>query len=263
MTRLGSEHVELGMYPFRSFDEAWDEIWAAVRRRAPWLPAELTRSGDVHARWADPDCLVTQMCGWPFAAQHRDDWRLIGSVSLDLDEADGDGHYRSVLLTPHEADLEGVLRGSASGAPTRVVANSVDSLSGWISLLAATEPVRGDAPVSTSFTDAHVDSLRALQRGDADLACIDSWSLALISVDDPDLVAGLHRIGEGPRIPTPPFVARAAIGPERIETLRAGFSGAMTDRATAAARRALRIGAPAANTMADYDATLDLAPVAG
>lgn len=263
MTRLGTQHVELGMYPFRSFDAAWDDIWTAIQERVPWLPGELTRSDDVHARWSDPDCVVTQMCGWPFAAQHRDAWRLIGSVSLGIDEADGDGHYRSVLVTPHDVDLRELLRGRATGADVRVVANSVDSLSGWISLLDAIEPVRDGAPMATSFTDAHIDSLRALQVGAADLACIDSWTLALIAVDEPDLVGGLRRIGQGPRIPTPPFVARATLGEDRIAALRSAVWLAMNDPATAAARATLRISAPAANSMPDYDATLGLTPVAG
>lgn len=250
------------MYPFPAFHAAWDVVWAAIRGRVAWLPAALARSDDVHARWSDPDCLVTQMCGWPFAAQHRDTWRLIGSVSLDIDDADGDGHYRSVLVTPHDSGLDGLLAGRATGDRPRVVANSVDSLSGWISLLAAIHRPGVTAPVSTSFTNAHLDSLRALRSGTADLACIDSWSLALIGVDDPALVAGLRRIGAGPRIPTPPFVARASLGDERIDELRSAFSAALTDPASEPARASLRISAPAANTMAHYDATLDLAPFA-
>ena len=250
------------MYPFPAFHAAWDAVWAEIRARATWLPAALTRSDDVHARWSDPDCLVAQMCGWPFAARHRDTWRLVGSVSLDIDDADGDGHYRSVLVTPHDADLDGLLAGRATGDPPRVVANSVDSLSGWISLLAAIDRPGDTAPVSTSFTDAHLDSLRALRSGTADLACIDSWSLALIGVDDPALVTDLRRIGTGPRIPTPPFVARASLGAERIDELRSAFSAALTDPGSEAARASLRISAPAANTMAHYDATLDLAPCA-
>ena len=91
-------HVELGMYPFPSAAWAWDELWADVHRRAPWLPTELTRSGDVHARWYDPDCIVTHVCGAPFAALHRNDMELVVAFDLDLPEA-ADGRYRSVLLS--------------------------------------------------------------------------------------------------------------------------------------------------------------------
>lgn len=253
MSGLGHAHVELGMYPFDSVAWAWDEIWRAVHARAQWTPAELTRSGDVHARWYDTDCIVTHVCGWPFAALHRNDMELLGSFDLAIPEADGRGHYRSVLLSRRDTGLDQLI-----GPDTHVVANSADSLSGWISLLVATVGPRAEWPGAVTFTSSHRDSLIALTKGAADLACIDSWTLGFVADEEPALVNGLFRVGAGPRIPTPAVTARRTIGEERLAELAEAFDDALADPATEAARRALRIAGTGANTMDDYLATLQL-----
>ncbi len=253
MSGLGHPHVELGMYPFESVAWAWDELWAAVHARAPWTPERLTRSGDIHARWYDTDCVVTQVCGGPFAALHRGDMHLVGSFTLDIDEADDEGHYRSVLLSPHDATLADLTSPDA-----HAVANSADSLSGWISLRAATVGPGQSWPGRVTFTSAHVDSVRALANGEADLACIDSWTLAFIEAEEPQMVGDLRRVGFGPTVPTPPITARRTIGDDRLTELRAAFADAIDDPACESVRAALRITKMAANTLDDYLATLAL-----
>jgi ABC-type phosphate/phosphonate transport system substrate-binding protein len=252
MSTSGRPHVELGMYPFQSVAWAWDEIWAGVHARAPWTPEHLTRSGDVHARWYDPDCVVTQVCGGPFAAQHRNDMDLVGAFALDLPEADG-GWYHSVLLSPRDVPLDDLVTTSS-----RAVANSADSLSGWLSLLAATVGPGREWPGTVTFTSAHLDSIRALANGDGDLASIDCWSLALILEEEPELVDGLHRVALGPRIPTPPITVRKTVGMGRLGELREAFHATVDDPATGPAREALRIAGFVDIPLDDYLATLAL-----
>lgn len=248
-------HVELGMYPFESVAWAWDEIWRAVHERAPWTPAKLTRSGDVHARWYDNDCIVTHVCGWPFAALHRNDMRVIGAFDLDLPDAEPDGRYRSVLLSPHDIPLADLV-----GPDRHAIANSADSLSGWLSLRAATVGNGEPWPGTVTFTSAHLDSLRTLAKREGDLACIDSWSLELIAAEQPRLLDGLHRVGVGPVIPTPALTARASLGEPLVDELRAAFAAALADAATADARRALHIRGFAPLQLDDYLETLHLGP---
>jgi ABC-type phosphate/phosphonate transport system substrate-binding protein len=247
----GVPHVELGMYPFASVAWAWDVLWTAVHERAPWTPPALTRTGDVHARWSDHDCVVSHVCGWPLAALHRDEMSVIGAFSLDLPDAEGEGHYHSVLLSPHGRPLADLV-----GPDSHAVANSPDSLSGWLSLRAATVGPGHEWPGTVTFTSAHHDSLRALATGEADLACIDSWSLSLISAEEPDLVRDLHRVGVGPRIPTPAITARASIGVRLVDDLREAFADALLSHDTAAARTALHIDGFARLGLTDYLATL-------
>lgn len=243
------------MYPFASVAWAWDQLWAAVHARAPWTPASLTRTGDVHASWYNNDCIVTHVCGWPFAALHRNDMHVIGSFSLDLPDAEGPGHYHSVLLCADDRPLSELV-----GSHVHAVANSADSLSGWLSLRAATVGPGQEWPGAVTFTSAHHDSLRALANGEADLASIDSWSLSLISAEEPQLVRDLRRVGVGPRIPTPAVTARKSISDQRVEELRDAFDDALRAPETTSARSALHISGFARLGLDDYLATLPLNP---
>ncbi len=209
ITRLAADRpvtrpsrVEFGMYPFASVAWAWDELWSAVHSRVGWAPDEITPTGDVHAGWGDERCVVTQICGGPLVAEHQHDWVVIGAFSLDVPHAADPAHYRSVLLSRHDRPVV-----ELTAPTTRAVANSADSLSGWISLLAATVGPGGTWPGDVVFTGSHLAGIRALAAGDADLASVDGWSLALIADHLPELVGDLHTIGLGPVVPTPPVAA--------------------------------------------------------
>ena len=55
----------------------------------------------------------------------------------------------------------------------------------------------------TSGTEPRLFIDRLIDDTGADLACIDSWTLAIVADEEPDLVSGLHRVGLGPLIPSP------------------------------------------------------------
>jgi ABC-type phosphate/phosphonate transport system substrate-binding protein len=252
------------MYPFASVRWAWDRLWDAVVDAggdATDLPDRLSWSDDVHARWSDPDCVVTHVCGWPYAAWHRNRLAVLGAFDLMPSASAGAGavraaHYRSVLVTTDPgAQLDDLVAGGVAA-----VANSADSLSGWLSLLAATVGTGRRWPGPVEMTGAHVESMRRLSAGAAQLACIDAWSLALISIEEPELVEGLHTVGHGPLIPTPAVVAPRALGEEQLEVLRTAFTAAMASDSTVEARRALLVNGWVPLREADYEAVLPLGP---
>ena len=240
------------MYPFASVRWAWDALWTAVRERVDWLPAELAHSGDVHARWNDPDCLVNHVCGWPLARSHAVDQRVLGAFSLTIPEADGH-RYRSTLVSPHDVALAELL-----GGDVRIVANTSDSLSGWVSLLNAIGSEHTGVANGVTFTSAHVESLRTMARAGADLACIDSWSLALITNEQPELVSVLHRIGLGPWIPTPAVTVRNSVPVEDGEQFAEALVDVVADDASQPIRQALLIDGFVRLTIDDYRPVLDL-----
>jgi ABC-type phosphate/phosphonate transport system substrate-binding protein len=244
--------AELGMYPFASVRWAWDALWEALRERVDWLPAELEHSGDVHARWDDPQCVVNHMCGWPLARWHVEDQRVLGAFSITIPEAES-YRYRSTLVSRHNVALADLV-----AADVRVVANSVDSLSGWISLLNATVGVHDAFPGHVRFSSAHVESLRALTCADADLACIDSWSLALIEREWPEVMSGLHQVGLGPWIPTPAVTVRHTVPVDDGELFAAALCEVLAEDASAPVREALLIDGFTRLTIDDYLPVLDL-----
>lgn len=247
--------AELGMYPFPSVRWAWDELWSAVHARAPWTPPHLAHSGDVHARWADPSCIVNQVCGYPLARDHAERHLVVGSFSLTIPEAVGH-RYRSVLLARRPGPLDDLV-----GITTRAVANSADSLSGWISFLHAAVGPDAAWPGEVTFTSAHVESIRTLAAGRADLACIDSWTLSFVEAEQPDLLAGLHRVGLGPLVPSPAVTLHAALGEARRQELAAAFEDAIASPELAHAVRALHVDGFVRTTLDGYRTTLTLATV--
>lgn len=243
--------AEFGMYPFASVRWAWDALWADVHRRAPWTPSELAFTGDVHARWADPRSVVNHVCGWPLAKYHAHEQRVVGAFSINIPEAEGH-RYRSTLVSTRDASLEQLIADRV-----HVAANSADSLSGWVSLLAAT----GGAPWpgEVTFTGAHVESLRTLGRGEAVLACIDSWSLVLLEAEQPQLVDRLHRVGLGPLIPTPAVTVRHSVSDADAEALGDALRESLDDPASTELKSALRITGFDRTTFDEYSPVLDLA----
>ena len=176
-------YATLGMYPLEPLRPAWERLWAAVHELAPWTPATLTWTDDVHATWTDPACVVSHACGWPVATYLRDRVDVVGAFSPDLPDASGH-RYRSALVASRPASLA-----SFAAAKAVAAATTEDSLTGWISLRAA---AGGEWPGPVVWTGGHVASLEALQQRRADLASIDPLTLAYVRRHLPDLVAGLH-----------------------------------------------------------------------
>jgi ABC-type phosphate/phosphonate transport system substrate-binding protein len=243
---------EWGMYPFASVRWAWDALWEGITERVDWVPRRLAHSGDVHARWDDPECVVNHVCGWPLARWYTDSHRVVGAFSLTIPEADGP-RYRSTLVSPHDVELDGLI-----AADVRAVANSVDSLSGWISFLHATVGAHDAWPGPVTFSGAHLESLRALADGTADIACIDSWTLAILGREQPALIDGLHRLGHGPWIPSPAVTVRADVARADVGQLRQALIDALAGPEAAAIREALFVDGFEPLSIDDYLPVLDL-----
>lgn len=245
---MAQDKAELGMYPFAGVRWAWDALWQAVTDRLDWLPPKLAHSGDVHGAWGDESVVVNQVCGWPFAAYHQETMTPIGAFAIALPSVFGPpdaaaettsrepGYYRSVLVSRHDRRLDELVDDAVI-----VAINSADSLSGSHSLTAATVGTGERWPGPVVTTDAHVESLRALLSGRADLAAIDSWTLALAVGEEPGLIDGLYRVGYGPVIPTPVVTVRTHLGPERIVAVHDAFTDALDAPETQDARTALFI----------------------
>ena len=239
------------MYPFEPIRAAWETLWAAVHRSAPWTPATLRWTDDVHATWEDPNCVVGQACGWPVAALLRDTVDVVGAFTLTVPGARGH-RYRSVLVGRDERSLVEL---AAAGAVA--VANSADSLSGWISFLAAVDASEAGAqwPGEVIWSGAHIESVRHLREGRADVACIDALTMALIKRHYPELVSELHEIGTGPLVPSPPVIVPSATPGALVDSLRDAFTWALADPTVAASSAELYIDGFVSLDNAEYATT--------
>ncbi|MEZ5407490.1 MAG: PhnD/SsuA/transferrin family substrate-binding protein [Acidimicrobiales bacterium] len=249
----GPPYASFGMYPFPHLVPAWERLWAVVRQETSWAPDRLRWEGEVQDHWRDPACAAAHACGWPVAAELGELVDVVGAFTLALPDADGH-RYRSVLLA---ADPGAMARATAPDPDTELVlaANSADSLSGWISLLAALG--LASWPGAVRWTGAHVLSLAALRGGEAHLACIDSLTLAHLRAADPAVDAGLHVVGTGPWIPNPAVVVRRGMPAATRRALAAALRTAVGDPAVG---RPLCYDGFVELSAADYEPTTRLVP---
>jgi ABC-type phosphate/phosphonate transport system substrate-binding protein len=240
-----------GMYPFASVWPSYQKLWRVVAEQVDWLPRELEPTDDVHGTWADPDVVVGQICGWPAAVPYRSTVQVFGAFAYDVPHAVGH-RYRSTLISTRPGCVADFVGATA-------VANSVESLSGYVSLLASLHGVGARASDHTVLlSGAHVSSIAMLRRGEGEVAAIDTISLCHILAEDPDAMDGLYRVGVGPLVPTPPLYTPLGTSAERVTELQAAFAAAVADARLAAALDRLRIVGFSPLSMNDYDEVVSL-----
>ncbi len=242
--------ASLGMYPFPHLRGDWDRLWARIARELPDAPSAPAWERDLDEVWRDPALLVGMTCGWPLVTQLRGTVAVVGAFAPAVPWA-GDGRYRSVLVA--SKPLSFAEWRSTPGAVAAV--NGTDSLSGWVSLCDAW----GGTPERTLVTGAHVESLRAVACGDAHVASIDAVSFELAAEAEPTMVAAVHVVGHGPRVPALPIVTAAAHTAD-VPRLRSAVAAAVADPLLAATCAALRIGGFVEFDGADYEPLLLLDP---
>jgi ABC-type phosphate/phosphonate transport system substrate-binding protein len=249
--------ANLGMYPFPEIRWAYDRFWEAVHDRVPWVPPVLDWDVDLHGSWLRDDLVVGHTCGWPLVTQLGDRVRVVGTFVAATPEAgtsEADRHsYRSVLMARRPGE-------AADFAGSVAAVNSFDSLSGWISLLLAVHGPGARWQGDVVTTGAHVDSLRALSDGRADIASIDSVTLSLVRRLMPDLVDDLVTVGTGPMVPCLPVITAATTTDQQLHDLRVALVDAVFDPLVEPAARAMCTTGFVPLDIDTYVPLLDLAP---
>ncbi len=251
----------LPMYDFPEVVTATDALFSAWRAAAArhGIDAPAVRdlaTGSLLDHWRDPAVLLTQACGYPYRAALAGTVVVVGTFDYDAGLVGVPaGHYRSVLVTRAGLGPAVIADGVA------VAINSLESLSGCVSL-GATLAEMGITHVGPIVeTGAHARSVEAVADGRADLASIDAVSWALLGDVRPHAVAGLEVIAQGPVVPSLPLVTPRA---ELVAPLRASLADALADLAERAPEvlTALRIRRFVPLDGGAYDHTLVLARAA-
>lgn len=240
--------ASLGMYPFAHLRDAYDQLWAAVRARFDSAPDALSHELDLHSVWHHPDLLVGQTCGWPLVTS-LPDVVTVGAFDVRVPFAAA-GRYRSVIVASKPLSISHW----RDDAATVVAVNGFGSLSGWVSMC----DVWGDLPAHLLETGAHVESVRAVAEGRAQLASIDAMSFEFIADTMPMLAGRVHIVGHGPSVPSLPLVMAPAHA-HRLTELRAAFADAVADPALASVCARLRIGGFVPFDRSDYLPLLEMA----
>ena len=241
---------------FDATDRLWSAISVALRALGEQPPARLTRDLDAHALWLSPRLYLSQSCGYPLVTRFRDRLSVVGAFSYDVPNAEGTT-YASVLVCRPEL-VERPLRELHR---VRAAVNSLDSLSGWVSLVATVAGSGSGWGGTVRLTGGHAASLAEIAEGRADIASIDAVSFELFRRHRPLSVEHVAIVGRGPRVPTLPLVAGPGAPTEQIEAMRTAVAQVVADPSMASTLALLAISGFEPLTFDDYASVARLAPV--
>ena len=210
-------HIELLMYvapePIRAANERWIahmlEQLGHTRLSAEGL--------SLPELWLSPDLLLTQTCGYPLMTALREQVRIVGRPRYELPDASG-GNHCSLILSRADDPRKSL----ADFHDSRGVINSEDSNSGMNLLRQRLAPLQhnGRFFAGVGISGAHRDSLRWLRESRADLAAIDSVTMAYLALYAPAEISGLRVVARSALSPTLPFITVASASDEQVERLR-------------------------------------------
>lgn len=199
----------LGMYDMPAVQPANDRYWSAIRTRLGHGPAQLTRDRDFFEIWQSPDLLLAQTCGLPFRARLHGQVTRVATPDYGLPGCPP-GYYKSWIVA--RADDP---RSSPEEFQDATFAyNEALSQSGWAS------PMAYFATLGITFarhvpSGAHLNSMRAIADGHADIAGIDALTWAMLGTHDP-VLERLRIIGETAPTPGLPYITAAGNDAEAL-----------------------------------------------
>jgi ABC-type phosphate/phosphonate transport system substrate-binding protein len=240
---------------FDATDRLWSAIGSALRALGQPAPARLTRGLDTHAFWLSPRLYFSQSCGYPLVTRFRDRLAVVGAFTYDVPGAEG-ATYASVLVCRPEL----VDRPLRELHLSRAAVNSLDSLSGWVSLVATVAGTGSGWAGTVRLTGSHAASLAEIAAGRADIASIDAVSFELFRRHRPLSTEHVVIVGHGPRVPTLPIVVAAGTPPDEIAAMRAAIAVVLADPAMTDTLALLAISGFEPLSFDDYASVARLAP---
>jgi ABC-type phosphate/phosphonate transport system substrate-binding protein len=202
--------ASLPMYDRRENAVAHDVLWALIRdglrRKGLEAPEALDRETDHMAGWARPDLVLGQICNLPYRAQFRDKVTVIGAADYGLPNAEPGQYYSAIVV---RNDDPATMLSDCVGY--RFAYNEALSNSGWgmPSQHAASIGLRLNPVLRTG---SHLQSLRAVAGGEADLAAIDAITLRNLTRWE-HVAATVRVIGRTAASPGMTFITRAGQDP--------------------------------------------------
>lgn len=236
----------------------WAGLASHMRREGVAdVPEVCATPEDLEKHWRSPGLLFSQTCGYPLTHQLNGKVQLLGLPVYACKGCDPDGFYSSMIIVPASSNLFSL----ADCRSTRAVYNTDDSMSGLLALraAAANQPADSDPFFrSLSRSGGHRRSLQSVADGQADVACIDAVTFALLSRIEPELVARVRVLGQTPKVPGLPYITALTTGTETVQRLRASLRQALADPALSDVRAELLLSGITFPDPAHYNVILEL-----
>jgi len=191
----------------------WQDLGDRLRGGGIEAPAKLSRNGADESHWLDPDLLLGQTCGYPFATVLKDKVQYVATPVYQVEGCKGP-YYSSAVVVQKNSALT-----MTNWRDGRFAFNSKMSLSGYRAIKAMTgEPERFFAEVLES--GGHRNSARMVATGDADIAGLDAVCWHLLQRHEPATATNLKVIGWSDMRPALPLITSLRTSPEIIASLR-------------------------------------------
>ena len=226
----------LGMYDFPWLREATDALWAELRERLRAagmadVPDALDRTRSLREIWRDPALLLAQTCGYPLVTELSGLVQVVATPIYDFPGCEGVLHRSFVVVRGDEP-----ARSLAAMRGRRCAINGRDSNTGMNLLRVLVAPLAGGRRFFSEVieTGAHLESLRAVREGRADVAAIDCVTFGLASRHQPALLVGIRVLTETTATPGLPFVTSITTPTTDLAALRYALAGTVGGPAGAA-----------------------------
>jgi len=256
--------ASLPMYDLPEARPAIDALWRGIaghmaRAGVADVPERLLHDRPIKATWADPDLFFSQACGYDL--KHGFAGTLQPLVTPCHSASGCDGPTYSSLLMVSEASTA---RDIEDLRDRVCVINGRESHSGMSVLRATVAPLsrNGRFFAEVKVSGAHVESLAAVRRGDADIAAIDCITFALFGRYRPTALDGVRVLGHTAQASSPPYVTRIDTPDDTVERMRAALVEAFEDVNLAAAREAIFLSGAEVLTDDAYDSIVEFVQIA-
>ena len=220
--------ASLPMYDWPEIRQHTDVFWKGLAKHAG-IGGSLDRTTSYVDLWRNPKLDFSQTCGYPFTHEFKG---LMPYVATPHYVCAGcnDATYSSFVFAREAKPLQ-EFRGKVAAV------NSMDSMSGMLALKLVFAPwvLNGEFFERKILTGGHMNSLKAVREGQADVCAIDAVYVALAEKYRPQDLEGLVMIAQSPIVPSLPFVTRA----RNPEHLRSALEKAFADPELKTAREAL------------------------
>jgi len=214
--------ASLPMYDLPELRAAHDALWAALAnnlRRAGIrdVPARLSHGQPVMELWQDPDLLISQCCGFDLIARFKDRLRPVATPNFSAPGCFGE-NYSSAIVVAETCPYSDV----RDMAGTIAAINGPESHSGMSALRHLISPRQKQGLFFSEIviSGSHAGSLDLVRRGNADIAAIDSITLALLRGHHPEMMKGLKVLGMTYAAPAPPYVVQASMAEDDVQRVR-------------------------------------------
>lgn len=208
--------ASLPMYDWPELRPFTDDFWAGFSHHAG-LHGALVHEPLHDTLWHNRDLQFSQTCGYPFTHEFKGLLRYVATPHYACMGCEG-ANYSSFVFAREAKPL-------AQFAGAKPAINALDSMSGNLALKLCFKEFLGGREFFQPqlITGGHLNSLKAVREGKADICAIDAVCVALARKYRPQDLDGLIEISRTPTVPALPYVTRAGNVAHLREALRKTF----------------------------------------